>query len=198
MLKLVTPPAVEPVSVADAQEYLRVDPDLDAALIGALITTARRTVESYTGLSLINTVWEYSLDAAQLRGTSLALPRAPLASVASITYYNADGTSGTFSASSYYADAFAIPGRIVLYTGSTWPTALRERASLIVRFTAGYGSAASSVPADLCTAIKMLCGLAYEERLGNPAPTKYESMASGGKLPPNVAAMIEPYKVYWL
>ena len=138
MLKLVTAPAAEPLSVAETQDYLRIDPANDQTLIASLITASRRALEEYTSRSLINTTWDYAVEARQLVGTSLRLPRAPLASITSTTYYADDGTYATFSATAYYTDTYSTPGRLVLLDGASWPSALRERVLETAR-TLGYG-----------------------------------------------------------
>ena len=198
MLKLVTAPAAEPLSVAETQDYLRIDPANDQTLIASLITASRRALEEYTSRSLINTTWDDAVEARQLVGTSLRLPRAPLASITSATYYADDGTAATFSATSYYADTYSTPGRLVLLDGASWPSALRERASLVVRFVAGYGSSSTYVPEEIRMALLMLCGLMYEERLGSPAEVKYNSMVIGKRFPAQVTSLLEPYRIYSL
>ncbi len=55
--ELVTPPAVEPVSLAEARRILRIGHADDDALLAALIGSARRIVEARTGLRLIAQSW---------------------------------------------------------------------------------------------------------------------------------------------
>ena len=55
---LVTPPALEPVSLAEAKAHLRVGHADEDGLIGALIAAARRLAESQTGLCLVAEPWE--------------------------------------------------------------------------------------------------------------------------------------------
>ena len=59
---MVTAPAVEPVSLAEAKAQMRVDTSYDDTIIGTLITTARRSVEIITGQKLITQTWKYYLD----------------------------------------------------------------------------------------------------------------------------------------
>ena len=53
MIKTITPPAAEPITLADAKAHLRVDYADDDALITALIAVTREQAESITGLALL-------------------------------------------------------------------------------------------------------------------------------------------------
>lgn len=61
-LTLVTPPAVEPVSLDDLKNHLKVDCDDDDALIATLGKAARRYVESAKKQSLVTQTWRLYLD----------------------------------------------------------------------------------------------------------------------------------------
>ena len=60
-LKIITPPAAEPLSTAEVKLHLRVDHNTDDTLITALIATAREWVESYTGKSLVEQTRQITL-----------------------------------------------------------------------------------------------------------------------------------------
>src|SRR6516164_5390111 len=61
-LILETPPLVEPISLAQAKSFLRVDFSTDDALISALITAARELVEIHTSRTMVNTGYIQTLD----------------------------------------------------------------------------------------------------------------------------------------
>ena len=61
-LQLVTPPAEEPVSLAEAKLHLRVDFPNEDALITALIAAARQAAETLTGRQLVTARWKLVLD----------------------------------------------------------------------------------------------------------------------------------------
>lgn len=96
-LQLVTPPAGEPVSLAEAKQHLRVDGDDDDLLIGSLIAAARQAAETQTGRQLITARWKLVLDAFPgplmqspsgasftLPGHAILLAKCPVQSVVSI------------------------------------------------------------------------------------------------------------------
>ncbi len=59
---LITAPALEPVSLADAKAHLRLDSDDDDQLITAAIVAARVHVEALTRRLLIEQGWRVYLD----------------------------------------------------------------------------------------------------------------------------------------
>ena len=75
---LIEGPAVEPVSLAEVKEHLRVDGPDEEPLIVALITTARLTIEHLAGLALVTQRWAVVLDAWP-DATAIELPVAPVA-----------------------------------------------------------------------------------------------------------------------
>jgi hypothetical protein len=62
VLTMVTPPALEPVSLTTAKLHCRVDFDDDDAYITALVTAARQKCESYLTRSFVTTAWAQTLD----------------------------------------------------------------------------------------------------------------------------------------
>jgi hypothetical protein len=62
--QIVTPPSVEPVSLAEARSYLRVDADVTSedALITDLIAAARQDAEKITWRALVMQTWRATLD----------------------------------------------------------------------------------------------------------------------------------------
>ena len=163
-LVLVTAPAVEPISTADAKSHLRVDISDDDTYIDTLVAVARRTAERISRHALITQTWDLLLDAFPA-GDVLEIPLPPLQSVTYVQYTDDDGNTSTFAASSYQVDAEGTPGRIALDFGETWPAdMLQTVAGVRVRFVAGFGDAASDVPEDIIHAMKLMIGHWYENR----------------------------------
>lgn len=141
-LAVVTEPAIEPVSRAEAKWHARIDVNDEDVLIDGYIHAARRQVEKDTGRALVNTVYDFTIDAFP-EERAIRLPRWPVASVTSITSYDDDDVVSTFAASKYFVDT--AQRRIRLNDGETWPTDRRDHAAGVIRFSAGAAEAAVTV-----------------------------------------------------
>jgi uncharacterized phiE125 gp8 family phage protein len=167
--RIYTKPSVEPVSLTDAKKHLRLavsDADATAytaedAKLAMIITTARENVESHTNRALVTQTWDAVIDCFPA-GNVLVLPNAPLQSITSISYTDTEGHAATFTG--YTADLFSNAAR--LNAGSSWPS-IYEDSRITVRFVAGYGNAATDVPASIRQAMFLLIGHLYE----NPIAT---------------------------
>lgn len=165
-LTVATAPASEPVTTAEAKTHLRVDSSDDDTYIDTLVKSARMWIERTNGLALVNTTYDGSINAFPHTDGAIIIPKYPLSSVTSITYYDDDlSTSTVFSSSSYQVDTRTRPPRIVIKNGSSWPTdSLRLSSGVVVRFVAGFGATAASVPEDIKHAVKLLVGSMYAHR----------------------------------
>ena len=163
-LVLVTAPTVEPVSTADMRTHLRITQTADNDYIDTLVKAAREACEEYQFRRLINSTWDWKLDSFPGVTGELCVPYPPLSSVTSITYTDTAGDSQTFSSGDYTVDTTSEPGRIVPAYGDVWPTPRSHINVVTVRYVAGYGSAATSLPAATVHGIKKLAAFWYERR----------------------------------
>ncbi len=201
-LQLVTPPAGEPVSLAEAKQHLRVDGGDDDLLIGSLITAARQAAETKTGRQLITARWKLLLDAFpgplmqsasgasfSLPGHAILLAKCPVQSVVSIEYLDMNGTTQVMPASDYVLDAACEPARLTPAFGKTWPPTLPQMGAVSVTFDAGYGTA-SAVPEGLKSWIKLRVGSLYGHR-------EEMSVLSRGRIDPLpfVDGLLDGFKV---
>jgi len=163
---LKTPPALEPITLAEAKAHLRVDASDEDNYIAALIQAARATIEAWEWRSHITQTWELRLDAFPSGSWPIYVPRPPLQSVTSpIAYIDANGVAQSLLAAKYDVDSKSEPGRIKPIYGEVWPTTRPGILNAVtVTYVAGYGAAAASVPARTKHAIKLLVGLWYEQR----------------------------------
>lgn len=189
-LTLVTAPPAEPITLAEAKALPKVEDDAEDTLLAAIIVAARRWVEETCGRALVTQTWDFSMDGFP-RGSFIKLPRPPLVSVTSITYYDEDlSTSTVFASSKYQVDAAKTPGLIALKYGESWPTdSLRLSSGVVVRFVAGYGAAAA-VPGDIKHAVKLLVSDMYAHRESEVTGTIVAKMGFA------VDALLAPYRVW--
>lgn len=157
-LSLVTGPETEPVTLDEAKDHLRLTTDDENDLIEALIVSAREYAETFTHRAFLTQTWDEKLDAFP---DVLEVPLPPLQITPTapvITYVDTAGATQTLSASLYTIDAptgpHARPARIVPAYGLTWPSTRDVPNAVTVRFVAGYGLAAGSVPALIRLAMK--------------------------------------------
>lgn len=187
---ITVPPAVEPVSLAQAKQHLRVDFPDDDLLIAALITAARQWAEHYCKRAFFTQTIVLSLDAfplfmnsstippTQQRGypyysaywdpLAIRLPRPTTVSVQSIIYRDLTNALQTLDPASYYVDITSEPARIVPMPSLTWPTTqLYLPGSVQITYTAGsYGDGAevNNCPSTIVAAMLLMIGHLYEHR----------------------------------
>lgn len=152
---LVTAPAIEPISLDEAKDFLHVDDDASDNVIEGLIVTVRGYAEDVTGRPLINQTWDLFLDAFRPK----ILLKHELQSVTSVTYIDTDGATPTLATTEYTVDTNSAPGSIFEAHLKTWPSTRAVANAVTVRFIAGYGATAGDLPGVIHTA--MLFELAY-------------------------------------
>jgi hypothetical protein len=188
---VITPPAEEPISLADAKDYLRIDQSVtaDDAVISAMISAARRYAEHWLGRVLITQTLEYASDGFPfgessgyynrtirelgpgsltnwLPGTAWApieIPRPPLQSIVSVQYYDQAGAWQTLDPSAYQVSK-SEPARISPAINTAWPITHPQGIETVrIQFIAGYGDA-SAVPPTIRAALLLWVAFLYENR----------------------------------
>ena len=120
-LKLVTPPATEPISLSEAKAQLRVDGSTEDTFITSLIIATREYCEGYQKRAYITQTYDLWLDNWPQYGY-ITIPRPPLQSVTYVKHYGTDGTEYTFTTADYFVDDKSDPGRVSLGYSKIWPT----------------------------------------------------------------------------
>lgn len=163
-VSFVTGATGEVVSTAEAKTHLRVDFSDDDTIIGSLVTAVRASVEKECNRAFLTQTLDVAYPGFPAGRAPIILPRPPLQSVTSVTYYKDDGTSATVATGDMQVDTTSFQPRIWLDPDATWPTdKLRDGNGVIVRIVAGYGAAAA-VPEHYKAGIKLLVGDYYENR----------------------------------
>lgn len=167
-LRLVTPPAVEPVTPAETRDAVRIETSADDLLLATYIRAARRQAEGVLGRALVNQTWRYTADA--FPAGPLALPLPPLVSVTAVKTYDDAGTPTTVDPGTYYVRTGdgedGAGGGVELVNGASWPVApaLRLSEGVEVTYVAGYGTSPFDVPDDVRVWIMMRVGDLYRNR----------------------------------
>lgn len=154
---VVTPPPVEPVTIAEVYEFLRWDADEEgsppelvyplAATISRNIVSAREFVEQATRRALVKQTLRMTIPGRGLlasecwwrgpEGRGVELLRPPVAQVESVQYYDALNVLQTVDIDDYYMTDGYVPS--LVFVDSWLPSSLaRRQDALRVTYVAGY------------------------------------------------------------
>lgn len=194
-----TDQAIDILPLADAKAFLRVDGSDDDVLLTMLIGAAVTSAEKYLARALRRQTLELTLDGFPFADDDalvrlgqgvhqvalswvvgdvegIDLPYPPIASITSITTYNTANTGAVFSSAAYFLDGF----RVTLNRGYTWPTDLRDRAAVKVRYVAGYGPI--NLPMDIKLGMMQHLVAMYECRTGCEMPEAARGMMNAYRI----------------
>ncbi|HFB54376.1 MAG TPA: hypothetical protein ENJ46_00510 [Hellea balneolensis] len=177
-----SPPAVEPVDLAYAKTFLRVDTPDEDTLITDMISTARAQVENIIGRTLIKRGFLYRGDTPS--STCVSLPRPPLISVTRLSLISEQGMITDILPENYIVNTRNEPGEIQLVAGTHWSDHQTQNIGIEIEFFAGYGETATDIPLPIKQAILLLLAQNFEHRDAVDKPT----------LPLMVDALLMPYR----
>lgn len=199
---LLTPPALLPVSLAEAKGHLRVAHGEEDGLIEGMVRAAVDHLDGWTGIlgrCLVEQVWRQDFDRFE---RCLALPLGPVISVTSVTWRNAAGQLATVASASYALRTDAGGRSVISFDREfAFPTDLHESAAVAVTYVAGYPTipevpaddddpgtpAQVTVPNAIKVAIMLMVGHWYENR---------EATGSGSlaTMPMSTEMLLSPYR----
>ena len=169
-----TAPVVEPVTLAEAKEYARIDGSTEDTLITSLIKMARLHCESFTGKSLIpKTVTVTSFTYPY----QFQMPYGPLLAENNVTKCVTLDQNAVETTLNYQINAGLYPKLFIIGGAQSYKFKLV--------YTAGF----TTVPDDIKLAIKMMVNTLYERREDFSDLQAIES-------PLGVKALLMPYKTY--
>ena len=196
-LKLITGPTVEPLTLAEVKQHLRISHTDEDSIIEIYIRAAREYLEGpygFLGRALVAQTWDLILD--EFPDNEIKIPLPPLQSVDSVNYYDADGNEQVVDSDSYYVDNASEPGWVVPV--DYWPSSLVLDAvnSVRIRFVAGYPATSDSppdlagnIPFNIKAGMLLLIGNMFENREENVAGTVIN------RLPFGADALMRPYRL---
>ena len=208
-LKLMEPPATEPVDMATLAAHARADAGEETALLAIYLKAAIAWVQDVANRQLVNATYRLTLDRFPWPGcnyyggegdplvgfgifdpatAAIKLPRAPASAVTSIQYVDAGGDTQTLDPDLYLVDTDSEPGRILPAAGTSWPQTQLRTGAVIVTYVAGYGPGPTAVPATYQLAIMQLAAHWYANR---------ETVQPGsfGEVPLSVQALVKTDRV---
>lgn len=146
--RVVTAPLFEPVSLAEAKAWLKVEHDDENALIELLIGAARERAESITGRMFVERTIEIAMDDLPDGDAPIELLCSPVQSVSYIRYLDSSGTAQEMSGSpdQWILDTVCVPSRIAPLDGESWPDTNGGIANVRIGLICGY--APSGSPTD--------------------------------------------------
>jgi uncharacterized phiE125 gp8 family phage protein len=167
-------PVTEPITLAEAKEYARIDGSTEDTLITSLIKVARLHCETYMGKAIIRktvTIDSFSFP------YQWQIPYGPLVSASDITKVVTIDQNNVETALNYQVNIGSFP-KIAITSGD-------QSFKFKMVYTAGF----TTVPEDIKLAVKMMVNTLYERR---------EDFSDLQAIPSplGVKAILMPYKTY--
>lgn len=181
---LIAGPAIEPLTLSQTKIFLKIDGSDDDDLVTTLIAAARLMVEAASGRLLINQTWRLVLDEWPWDSV-LRLPVAPVSAITAARVFDAAGSPQAVAANVLALEPGNDPPLIRVALPP--PPIGRLARGLEIDVVAGFGPAATDVPAPLRQAVLRLVARWFENR-GDVVSRDAEA------LPGEIAALIRPYK----
>lgn len=171
---LLTAPAAEPVTLAEAKAFLRLEHGAEDDLVARLIAAAARQVEQATRRVLVAQRWRLDV-AAPEAGAWIALKPRPVRSVEAVSVRLRDGTVETLDSDAW---RFDWAGERLALKSAAVPGGRLE-----IELACGFGDP-EAVPESLRLAVMRLAADAFERRSDGP--------------PVDVSDLVAPYRDFRL
>ena len=163
-VKIVVPPATEPVALNLLRDHLRIVHDDEDHVLEQYLSAARMYAETtLCWRAFITQDLELVFDRWPGRyQQEVRLPRPPLQEVLSVKYKDRDNVEHTIHEDDYIVDVDSEPGRVIPVT--SWPSGLAKANGIRIQYRAGYGDTPDDVPTEIRQGILILAGHFFEVR----------------------------------
>ena len=183
-LLLLSRPAIEPLTLADVKNWLKVTDGADDLLLQTLIASARLAVEAATGRLMISQQWRLTLDAWPTGG-AVDLRLMPVRSVLAVRVMDVSAAFKDIPATLYALDAADDRARLIFNAAPPAPAC--AYGGIQIDLVAGYGDAAAAAPEPLRLAMRQLIAFWHANR-GDAEPQPE-------RMPAQIAALLAPYRI---
>lgn len=164
-ISVVTPPASEPVSLAEAKLFLRIDQNVEDQLIETLIVAAREAVEIGCGRALIKRRVRESLDIWRRDAVGGAvLGIGPVSSIVTVRLIAANGSQSVIASDRYRLEGSRDRPRLVFEAGV--PATLRAAGGIELEYDAGFAEDGADLPVALRLSVLQVVAALFEARAG--------------------------------
>jgi uncharacterized phiE125 gp8 family phage protein len=183
---LIAPPAVEPLTLAEAKAWARIDTDAFDGILPMVIASARQMAEHETGLKLITQTWRYQL--TDWPDITQAFPLHPVQG-AQLSYW--DGVDWTALGAGVTQTYRTAEGWVVERSyGAVYPSLLSITVGPRVRadFVLGFGDEGADVPQAIRLFIAAHCAMWVQQ----------PQAASEVKLNPHpyISRLLDPFRTF--
>lgn len=156
---LLTAPAAEPIALAEAKAFLRLEHDDEDALVGRLIASARAEIETLTRRVLVAQRWRLDV-AVPADGSPILLKPRPVREVEAVRVRRSDGTVETLDEDAW---AFNWAGERLRLLASIGASRVE------IDLACGYGEP-DEAPEPLRLAVRRLVADGFERRSDADGP----------------------------
>lgn len=207
-------PELEPLSVLEVEQYLRLDNLTEADTLAILITATRLLAESANGRQLAQKQWRLSLDRFPNTRNVFSYPYSsqytdpmlfqfavgpsyielldPTVTVDTFTYKTGDGTVVPMVLNTdYIVDLSKHPAVVCPPFGKTWPTTtngLWPSSAVNITFTAGFTP--DTVPTSIKQGMMLLISQMFEQRM------PFDALRTVAEIPYSVTALFAVGKIW--
>jgi uncharacterized phiE125 gp8 family phage protein len=192
-IQVVTPPAVEVVTLSEAKSHLRVPHNADDAYITRTIIAAREQCEHELNRAIGEQSMLLLLDEFPTNvygiDEAIELPITPVVGIDAVRYYDDAGVLTVVDPSNYAVDTGQAPAWLLAANDFAWPVTDDRANAVQIEYTAGWAPVAC--PASIKQWMLMMIGSMYENR-------EQTSSAAAAATLGFVARMIDRYRVHVL
>ncbi len=155
-VSVLTGPTERSMTIDDIKCRIRIDTNVDDALLMRFIQGAESLIDGPLGIgyALMSQTWRLSLDSFC---ETIYLPGAPIKSVASVNYVDTAGADQVVDSANWHLDIRSTPVRLVPAYGTTWPATRGQNGAVWVDYVLGETDS-DNIEASLIDALSLLVG----------------------------------------